>query len=311
MTQYNFGTIDPYVVDGVQLASMLNNWRDAVHSWHRGAARPSYIVPGMMWINDAGGPTNWIVNVYMSPTIGDRPVFNYDTTTGDIIISASTGGTFASAILLAQAAASPSVRWNATGNPIDQKAWRATVNGVGALVLSSYSDAGVLQQSITFNRDGTIGTTGGVLAPLPAARFTMPSNVTYGVTGPLALPMSTTIFNFGAGTFTTNGAPNGNHMWVPGAGLWSIEGQVGCFAGTQQAAGEVIIRRFVGGVGTGDYICYWAGYWWQSQNTCNHLAVTAQLGVGDGLQLQVTVGAGPNFAFLGTPYSFFGGVKVR
>lgn len=32
MSQYDFGTIDPYVDDGVTLADMLNNWRDAVHS---------------------------------------------------------------------------------------------------------------------------------------------------------------------------------------------------------------------------------------------------------------------------------------
>lgn len=155
MSQYDFGTIDPYVVDGVQLADMLNQWRDAVHSWHRGASRPSYIVPGQMWINDAGGATNWIVNVYISPTVGDLPVFTYNTTAGTITVSAAAGGTLAAAILLAQAAAAPSVRWNATSNPIDAKAWRATVDAAGALVLSSYTDAGVLQQSFTFNRDGT------------------------------------------------------------------------------------------------------------------------------------------------------------
>jgi hypothetical protein len=155
MSQYDFGTIDPYVVDGVQLASMLNNWRDAVHSWHRGASRPGYIVPGMMWINDTGGATNWVVNVYLSPTVGDVAMFTYNTSTGAITLSAAAGGTFAAAILLAQAAATPSVRWNATGNPVDAKAWRATVDAAGALVLSSYNDAGAVQQSFTFNRDGT------------------------------------------------------------------------------------------------------------------------------------------------------------
>ena len=29
MSQYDFGTIDPYTDDGVTLADMLNNWRDA------------------------------------------------------------------------------------------------------------------------------------------------------------------------------------------------------------------------------------------------------------------------------------------
>ena len=84
MTRFDFGTLDPYVVDGVQLASSLNQWRDAVHSMHRGASRPSYIVPGMTWVNDTGGPTAWVINIYMSPTIGDWPVALYDTTTGAI-----------------------------------------------------------------------------------------------------------------------------------------------------------------------------------------------------------------------------------
>jgi hypothetical protein len=156
MSQFDFGVIDPYVVDGVQLADDLNQFRDALLSYHRGGVRPAYVVPGMLWINDAGGPTNWILNVYLSPTIGDAPLFTYNTTTGAVTVSAAAGGTVAAAVLLAQAAASPSVQWNATGNPIDAKAWRMTVNGAGALVLSSYSDAGVLQNSLTFNRDGSI-----------------------------------------------------------------------------------------------------------------------------------------------------------
>jgi hypothetical protein len=165
MSQFDFGTIDPYVVDGVQLADMLNQWRDAIHSWHRGASRPTYVTPGMMWINDAGGATNWIVNVYLSPTVGDVAMFTYNTSTGAITLAAAAGGTFAAAVLLAQANANPQVQWNATGNPIDAKAWRATVNAAGALVLSSYNDAGAVIASITFNRDGSIS------SPLPLMRM--------------------------------------------------------------------------------------------------------------------------------------------
>jgi hypothetical protein len=158
MSQYDFGTIDPYVTVGVELADMLNQWRDAIYSLQRGNTRPTFVVPGQLWINDSAGPTNWQLVWFVSPTVGDVPLFSLNTTTGAVTISASSGGTFNAAVLLAQAAASPSVQWNATGNPIDVKAWRMTVNGAGALVLSSYSDAGVLQNSITFNRDGTIGT---------------------------------------------------------------------------------------------------------------------------------------------------------
>lgn len=161
MSQFDFGVIDPYVVDGVQLADDLNQFRDALFSYHRGPTRPPYAVPGMLWVNDAAGPANWILNVYLSPTIGDRPLFTYDTTTGNITVAIGAGGAVSAAVLLAQAAAGPSVQWNATANPIDAKNWRMTENGAGALVLASYSDAGVLQQSITFNRDGTMATSAG------------------------------------------------------------------------------------------------------------------------------------------------------
>jgi hypothetical protein len=156
MSQYDFGIIDPYVMVGVELADALNQWRDAMYSLQRGSPRPTFIVPGQLWINDSAGPTNWQLMWYVSPTVGDVPLFSLNTVTGAVTISAAQGGTFNAAVLLAQAAASPSVQWNATGNPIDAKAWRMTVNGAGALVLSSYSDAGVLQQSITFNRDGSM-----------------------------------------------------------------------------------------------------------------------------------------------------------
>jgi hypothetical protein len=157
MSQFDWGTMDPYVVDGVQLADDLNQWRDALNTLHAGSTRPAYVKPGMLWINTAGGASAWVLSWYVSPTVGDVALFTLNSTTGAITISAAAGGTLASAILLAQAAANPQVQWNATGNPIDVKNWRMTVNGAGALVLASYNDAGVQQQAITFNRDGSIG----------------------------------------------------------------------------------------------------------------------------------------------------------
>jgi microcystin-dependent protein len=84
MSQFDFGTMDPYVVDGVQLADSLNQWRDALHSMHRAASRPPYAVAGMMWINDSAGAANWVVNIYMGATVGDKALFSYDTTTGAV-----------------------------------------------------------------------------------------------------------------------------------------------------------------------------------------------------------------------------------
>ena len=155
MSQYDFGTIDPYVDDGVTLADMLNNWRDAVHSWHRGAGRPSYAVPGMLWINDSGGPTQWLVYAYLGPAAGDILLWAYDTTTGAFTFG--NPSQLASAILLAQAAASPSVRWNATGNAVDAKAWRAITMPDGKLHFGAFTDAGAeIGAGITMTRDGKL-----------------------------------------------------------------------------------------------------------------------------------------------------------
>jgi microcystin-dependent protein len=95
MTQYDFGIIDPTIVDGTELASMLNDWRDALYTMQRGSTRPSFVVPGQLWCNDAAGPSSWVVNVYMSPTIGDVPLFTINTTLGTITMNAAqTGGPF-------------------------------------------------------------------------------------------------------------------------------------------------------------------------------------------------------------------------
>ena len=80
--QYDFGTIDPFVDDGVQLANMLNQWRDAIYTMQRGPTRPDFVVPGGMWVNDAAGPTEWVLKWYVSPVIGDLPLMSMDTTTG-------------------------------------------------------------------------------------------------------------------------------------------------------------------------------------------------------------------------------------
>ena len=92
MSQYDFGIIDPYVTVGVELADMLNQWRDAVYSLQRGSARPAFIVPGMLWIDDSNGATNWIVKQFVSTTFGDLTLYNLNTTTGGITLGATLQG---------------------------------------------------------------------------------------------------------------------------------------------------------------------------------------------------------------------------
>jgi len=80
MSQYDFGTIDPYVVGGVQLADMLNQWRTAMYTQQRGSSRPSFAQPGQQWINDVAA--TWVVNFFAGATPGDLPLFNIDTAGG-------------------------------------------------------------------------------------------------------------------------------------------------------------------------------------------------------------------------------------
>lgn len=161
MSQYDFGTIDPFVVDGEQLADMLNNWRNAIHSWHRGATRPAYIVPGMCWIDDSAGASAWLVKVYLSASLGDRTLFTYNTVSGAIAITAGVGNTFYALGLIASGAfaSNPQHSWNVTDNPTDQKWWRTRMDASGRLLFESLTDAGVVQSTFTFNRDGTTTTT--------------------------------------------------------------------------------------------------------------------------------------------------------
>lgn len=51
MSQYTFGTIDPTLKDGTALAADLNQWRDAVETWHAGNSRPSYIKQFQQWLD--------------------------------------------------------------------------------------------------------------------------------------------------------------------------------------------------------------------------------------------------------------------
>jgi hypothetical protein len=51
MTQFDFGDINPDTVTGTALTELLENHRDAMHSSHAGAAAPSYVTDGMVWLD--------------------------------------------------------------------------------------------------------------------------------------------------------------------------------------------------------------------------------------------------------------------
>ena len=47
-------SIDPTVVDGTELAAILNRTYDAIRSGHLNASRPPYVAAGGVWTQDAG-----------------------------------------------------------------------------------------------------------------------------------------------------------------------------------------------------------------------------------------------------------------
>lgn len=63
MSQYDFGTINTATTTGGDLATLLQNWRDAVLSSHVGSTRPTYVKSGQIWINNSTA-TNWVINLY-------------------------------------------------------------------------------------------------------------------------------------------------------------------------------------------------------------------------------------------------------
>lgn len=56
MSQSDFGTIDTSTVDGVDLAAILENFRDALHSLNSGSSTPGYAVLGTLWLNTSASP---------------------------------------------------------------------------------------------------------------------------------------------------------------------------------------------------------------------------------------------------------------
>lgn len=67
MSQFDFATIDPNAKSGTQLAVDLNNWRDALHSCHRGAERPAYAQGGMLWVRETSAE-QWDLMFYDGDT---------------------------------------------------------------------------------------------------------------------------------------------------------------------------------------------------------------------------------------------------
>ena len=186
MSQYDFGTIDPFVVDGIALASMLNQWRDALYTMQRGGARPAFAVPGQLWCNDAAGPSSWVVNYYVSPSVGDVPLFSINTTSGAITWRAAllggpflplAGGTvtgdtsFSGALtalgaLISEAVAGqPTHIFRADANVANSRIFELLENADGSFSFRAMSDdLTTLQGEAKVNRDGSMAATSPAVA---------------------------------------------------------------------------------------------------------------------------------------------------
>lgn len=57
MSQATLGNIIPSDTSGGQLATLLENMESALHTSHRGSARPAYAVKGLIWVDDTNAPT--------------------------------------------------------------------------------------------------------------------------------------------------------------------------------------------------------------------------------------------------------------
>jgi hypothetical protein len=85
MSQTVWDTILPGSTSGTQLATILDNFKDAVISGMNGTARPSEIDPGGTWVDTT--TTTWVLNIW-SGTV-DIPLFSINTLTGSASISSA------------------------------------------------------------------------------------------------------------------------------------------------------------------------------------------------------------------------------
>lgn len=66
MAQFDFGNLESPLSGADFINNNLEPWRDALHSLHMGALRPSYVQPGMMWIDNTTTP--WRLKVFQGST---------------------------------------------------------------------------------------------------------------------------------------------------------------------------------------------------------------------------------------------------
>jgi hypothetical protein len=108
MTQYGYEPLSPDD-SGSTLLERMNGVVPALLTNHKGAVRPGYVQPGMMWIDDSGA--TWLLNVYDG--MSDVPIAAIDPETHAVVIAFAT---------IAEAVAG-----EVTGKPVDPAGVAAAV----------------------------------------------------------------------------------------------------------------------------------------------------------------------------------------
>jgi uncharacterized protein YjbI with pentapeptide repeats len=107
MPQNDYGNpTSPFT--GTQLNNRLRDWRDALHSLHRGTSRPTYAVAGMLWLQEISS-TEWRLQLYDGDTdirLGTiNPTANTFTPAGVTGFAPLTGATFTGPVIVPNATA--------------------------------------------------------------------------------------------------------------------------------------------------------------------------------------------------------------
>lgn len=97
MSQYDFGDLESPLSGTALVNTHLEPWRNALHSQHSGASRPSYAVAGMIWVESDTTPWNiWVFDGSQDILLGTVDVVNdLFTPAGSLIYSwcGTSGGT--------------------------------------------------------------------------------------------------------------------------------------------------------------------------------------------------------------------------
>lgn len=87
MSQGIFGSIVPTTTSGNQLATILNDFKEAIVSGFSGTSRPSELDPGGYWIDTTNDPTTWEYKMWTG--VQDIVIFTLNLTSGTATIGSA------------------------------------------------------------------------------------------------------------------------------------------------------------------------------------------------------------------------------